>query len=342
MLKSGDGLLYLSSSDVREACAAVDPLKCVSEALTQHAAGTARVGVEGVIRWSPAEGHAARTLNMPGLLGHDTVVGTKIINANTANPDRGLPRADGVTILFDPLTARPQVIMQGAEISALRTAAVSALAALHLRSSGPVTLAVIGAGKLAEAHIRLMAAHFEIQTILVNDRIQERATALVGKLRIADDHAPHITCADLEGSIRSANVIVTATTATTAYIPYQWITPGALIINVSLDDIEEKAYMSADLLYVDDWQLIIGDTARLLGKLGRKGTISGPGQVAPVHGRATTGTLGELLGGNCPSRESDEQIVVVNPFGMAIEDLAVAQAVYTSAISRGLGTMLDR
>ena len=62
------------------------------------------------------------------------MVGTKIINANTGNPDKGLPRADGLTLLFDPRTARPSVIMQVAEVSVLRTAAVSTLAARHLRN----------------------------------------------------------------------------------------------------------------------------------------------------------------------------------------------------------------
>ena len=187
-----------------------------------------------------------------------------------------------------------------------------------------------------------MTAHFEVRSILVNDSVQERAAALARKIRIPAGRTPHVNCADLESSIRSASVIVTVTTATSAYIPYRWITPGTLVINVSLDDIDEEAYLRADLLYVDDWQLITDDTARLLGRLGRAGKISGPGQAAPVGGRATTGTLGELLGQKCPGRESDEQIVLVNPFGMAIEDLAVAQAVYTSAVSQGLGTMLSR
>lgn len=65
-----DKLLYLNSSDVADICADIDPLQCVAEALRQHADGTARVGDEGTLRWSPAEGQSARTLNMPGLLGH--------------------------------------------------------------------------------------------------------------------------------------------------------------------------------------------------------------------------------------------------------------------------------
>ena len=75
-----DKLLYLNSSDIAEVYADIDPLRCVAEALRQHAEGAARVGDEGSLRWSPAEGQSARTLNMPGLLAAPRVVGTKIIN----------------------------------------------------------------------------------------------------------------------------------------------------------------------------------------------------------------------------------------------------------------------
>lgn len=335
-------LLYLSSSDVAAACVGLDPVACVSAALLQHAAGTAKVGVEGVVRWSPASGEEARTLNMPGLLGAGAVVGTKIINANTGNPDRGLPRADGLTILFDPRSTRPQAIFQGAHISALRTAAVSTLAARKLRNSSPVTLSVIGAGKIAEAHIRLMTEHMKVNRVLLSDRLPERAHALARKLRDVDNFTPDIAIAGVENSIRDGNVVVTATTATQPYVLDDWIAPGALVINVSLDDIDEQTYLRADLLYVDDWGLIIDDTKRLLGRLGREGKITGPGQPVPVHGRGVAGTLGQLLADACPARQDDTQTILVNPFGMAIEDLAIAQEIYETAVARGLGTSLAR
>lgn len=334
-------LLYLSSSDVLAACAEVDPLRCVSDALIQHATGAAEVGVEGIIRWSPASGQSARTLNMPGLLQKGAVVGTKIINANTGNPDYGLPRADGVTILFDPKTAYPRAILQGAHISALRTAAVSTVAARELGNSDPMTLGVVGAGKIAQTHIELMAKHLKIGRVLLSDRLPERADALARGLR-NDGLAPEIVVTDIESAARGGSVIVTATTATQPYISDDWIAPGTLVINVSLDDIEERTCMRADLLYVDDWQLIIDDTKRLLGELGRAGKITGPGQPAPAHGRSVTGTLGQLLMRACPSRQEEGQTIVVNPFGMAIEDLAIAEEVCTAAVSRGLGVRLPR
>jgi ornithine cyclodeaminase len=334
-------LLYLSSSDVAEVCASLNPLTYVSDALRQHAAGTARVGVEGVVRWSPAQGEAARTLNMPGILsGVPDVVGTKIINANTGNPDRGLPRADGLTILFESWSARPRVIMQGAEISALRTAAVSTLAAERLARRGPVTLGVIGAGKIAETHARLMTRHLKVDRILVHDRVPDRAQDLVERLSAPEGGTARVARAELEHAVTEASVIVTATTATEAYIPGEWIGEGTLVVNVSLDDIDAEAYLRADLLYVDDWGLVTEDTQRLLGRLAREGRVAGPGEPPPEGGRSVTGTLGQLLEGSCQARESDSQIVVVNPFGMAIEDLALAQGIYAAAASRGLGTLL--
>ena len=337
-----DKMLYLNSSDIAKVCADIDPLRCVAEALRQHAEGTAKVGDEGTLRWSPAKGQSARTLNMPGLLAASDVVGTKIINANTGNPDNGLPRADGLTLLFDPSTARPSAILQAAEISALRTAAVSTLAALHLRNASPIALAMLGAGKIAETHAVLMAKHLEIDSVLIYDRVPERGQALAKKLRAMGSSFPRVVVTEAEHAVSQANIVVAATTTTTAYVPYSWITRGTAVINVSLDDIDADAYIEADLLYVDDWQLITADTQRLLGRLAREGKVSGPGDTAPASGRSVTGTIGQLLAGDCPGRENAEQTVLVNPFGMAIEDLALAQAVYTAAISRGLGMPLDR
>ena len=339
---TADKLLYLSSSDIAKACAGIDPLQCVADALREHAKGTARVGDEGTLRWSPAERENARTLNMPGLLAAPAVVGTKIINANTGNPDNGLPRADGLTLLFDPATARPSVILQAAEISALRTAAVSTLAALHLQNGAPVTLALLGAGKIAETHAVLMAKHIKIDSVLIYDRIPERGRALAERLHSMGGPFRRVTATAAEHAVSGANMVVAATTTTTAYVPYSWITPGATVINVSLDDIDADAYIESDLLYVDDWQLIMADTQRLLGRLARDGKVSGPGDSAPVGGRTVTGTIGQLLAGSCPGRADAGQTILVNPFGMAIEDLAVAHAVYGAAVSHGLGTLLDR
>jgi ornithine cyclodeaminase len=335
---SGDGLLYLSGADVEMACQEVDPLACVAQALAAHAAGEVQLPDEAVLRWKPDGGGMARTLNMPGLIaGPVPVIGTKIINASIRNPASGLPRASGLTLLFNPVTARPEAILQAASISALRTAAVSTLAALHLQPDVPQVLGVIGAGPIARAHILLMLEHLRVERVLVCDLVDDRARALVRELR-------HLCAIDVEdladpkAVVRSADIVVTATTTTTAYVGFDWLKRGAVAVNVSLDDLDEETYLRADRLYVDDWDLVVADTQRLLGKLARAGKVAAPGHDGR---RPVDGTLGQLITGACPGRDDDGQIVVVNPFGMAICDLAIASRVHEVALLREYGTLLE-
>ena len=340
----GAGLLYLSEADVEKACREVDPVACIARALAQHAAGEARLPDEAVLRWEPAGGGMARTLNMPGLIdGPVPLVGTKIINASTENPARGLPRAAGLTLLFNPVTARPEAILQGAGISALRTAALSTLAARHLQPARPQVLGLIGAGPIARAHILLMLEHLDIERVLVCDRVEGRADALARQLQELGPGVEVEARRHPGEVVAGASIVVAATTTTSAYIRYDWLQPGCLVLNVSLDDVEEEVFLRADRLYVDDWALIVADSQRLLGKLARAGTITGPGQSGPGQsgGRAVDGTLGELVTGRCPGRDDDRQIVLVNPFGMAIGDLAVASQVYEVALLRNYGVFLD-
>src|SRR5262249_13439926 len=157
-----DGILYLAGDDVRRAIQEIDPVAVVAAALQRHGAGQTTVPDEGYLPWSPAPGEAARSLAMPGLVGDPTgpagsaAAGVKIINGNPANVSPGWPRASGVPLLSDIATARIPSIMEGARISALRTASVTAVAAGALSGPPVRTLAVIGAGALARAHLDLL------------------------------------------------------------------------------------------------------------------------------------------------------------------------------------------
>jgi ornithine cyclodeaminase/alanine dehydrogenase-like protein (mu-crystallin family) len=337
-----DALLYLDAAAVDSALCRIDALAAVADALTCHAAGNAEVPSEATLRWAPEGGGMARTLNMPGLLRTPELrIGTKIINASTENPARGLPRADGLMLLFDPVTARPQAILQGAAISALRTAAVSTLAAQRLCCSGAGVLGVVGAGPLGRRHVTLMLEHVDIGKVLICDRVPARAAALVAALAgDVDENVELVAVATAQEAVGEATVVVTATTTTTPYIGYDELRRGAVVVNVSLDDLHEDAYLQADRLYVDDWNLVVEDSQRLLGKLARSGRVSAPG--ANGDGRRVDGTLGELLAGDCPGRDDDRQIIVVNPFGLAIEDLAIASRVHDIARRDGIGVKLAR
>ncbi|MCF3120928.1 ornithine cyclodeaminase [Streptomyces arenae] len=331
-----DTLTYLSGEEVRQACAEIDPLACMHETLVAHTEGRTILPPEAYLGWEPAGGGEARSITMPGLVnGGLTAVGTKIINANPGNVAHGLPRASGLTVLFDPRTARPLCVMEGAHISALRTAAVSVLAVRRLVRPGARTAALYGAGVIAREHALMLARRLPgIEEITVYDSAPDRVADFERHTgaRLAPYGVKVKAADDARAAADGADVVVACTSTRRGYIARDWLAPGALAVNVSLDDLTEDALLGADKLYVDDWGLIRDDPHRLLGRLLRAGRVE----------EQDAATIGELLSGARPGRESDDELIVVNPFGLAVEDIALAHRVFRIARHRGLGTALPR
>jgi N-[(2S)-2-amino-2-carboxyethyl]-L-glutamate dehydrogenase len=352
-----DHLLYLTTEDIRAACADLDTVAVMRDVLTRHATGETILADESYLSWSPpaapacsggattrASSETARSLGMPGLVrGPRPVVGTKIINANSANAQAGLPRASGVTLLFDLQTARPVCILEAAYISAMRTASVTVLAADLVQSLPIATAALIGAGGQANSHLQLFMSHLlDLKEVRIFDHEPERANVLHNRHEAAA-HARGVAltlATNARAAIAGAELVATVTTTTTGYIPFNWLSPGTTLVSVSLDDLLPDVVARTDILIVDDWRLISSDSRRLLGRLYRQGLVCGP-EMAPAAGvRKVDATLGDLLLGRHPGRRDPDEIVLVNPFGLAIEDLALAQLVYEFATSAGLGRQL--
>ena len=335
-------MLVLSSREVEAICRTLDSVSIVREALVLHAGGDAKLPAEAYLAWDAPEGGRARTLNMPGMVGGSIdAVGTKIINGNPHNVERGLPRASGLTLLFDKNTGRPVCIMDAAFISALRTAAVSLLCLQALHGPAAIRLGVSGAGYLALHHILLLANRCKMDRISIYDTKRSRAEALQKEIRSRGMQLPIYLSESVRSLVGEATCVLTTTTTSTPYISYAMIEPGALLINVSLDDFDRDVFLRADKLYVDDWSLVSADEHRLLGRLSREGLVADRDTPSPRGGRVIDGSIGQLLAGNCRGRMHEREIILVNPFGMAIEDIAVAQNVYRQAIAQCIGQQIS-
>src|SRR5438270_12300869 len=109
--ESANTLRYLDGAQVDALCRQFDPLDVLTDTLRAVRRGTAGITPEAALRWRSADGTAARSLILPA---HDgDAYGCKIINACIGNPNRGLPRASGLILLFDPVTAAPVCVMEG-------------------------------------------------------------------------------------------------------------------------------------------------------------------------------------------------------------------------------------
>jgi ornithine cyclodeaminase/alanine dehydrogenase-like protein (mu-crystallin family) len=336
-----DSLLYLSGAEVVELLKTIDPVGVVTSAFLALRSGQAEITPEAALRWTAADGTAARSLVLPAR--YADAYGCKIINACIGNPDHDLPRAHGLIVLADPDTAAPIGILEGGHISALRTAAVSVAALGAVRDIGAVRhVALIGCGRQSRTHLELLAARTRLATIAVYDTNPERAVdfARAGATLVP---AATVTVADSAwAAVHRADVSIAATTTTTPYLPLDWLPVDAVLLNVSLDDAAEDLLLGCGYLVVDDWELVRQDETRLLGRLARVGRISGPGMPAPAGGRAVDAEVGALLAGDGPALGGAPGPVVINPFGMGVHDIAVAAHVFAAARDRHVGTRLPR
>jgi len=342
-------LLYLCQKDVERACQIIDSVAVIREVFHMHNAGQTILPDEAHLAWTNDQGESVRSLNMPGYVGGSLMIaGTKIINGNISNSRRGLPRASGLTLLYDKTSVRIVCIMEGAYLSSLRTASVTALAAGVLKGAEIESLAIIGAGVLARAHIELLAKRLpHLHQIRIFDVDTERIAALQREL------APVLEASRIvmqptstpEEAIRPAQLIVPVTTTTTGYISYDWLRPGSLLVNISLDDPLPEVVFKADRVIVDDWNLVKNDSRRLIGRMYRAGQVIGPDDpVEAAHNdcRRIDAQLGEIVAGTRLGRSSLDEIILVNPFGLAIEDVALGAYVYQAALELGIGVLLER
>lgn len=349
MTTEEQGILYLDKAHVEQICRDIDSIAVIREVFLMHGLEQTVLPEEAYLSWVNDQGEPVRSLGMPGYLGGiSRVAGIKIINGNICNPARGIPRASGLTLLYDDTTAQVTCVMEAAYLSSLRTASVTALAVELLQGPPVTSVALIGAGVLAKAHIELLVKKLpHLQRILIFDLSHQRVAALQSDLsELLQTH--HVTLQETstaEAAIRPAQLIIPVTTVTMGYIQFEWLAPGSILVNVSLDDPLPEVVMKATTIVVDDWNLVKKDQRRLLGRMYRDGRLLGPDELSEELSpacRRVDMQLGDLVTGKRVGRQSQDDIILVNPFGLSLEDLALAARVYQKARELNVGVWLKR
>ncbi|MGH2414653.1 MAG: hypothetical protein ACRDEA_13405, partial [Microcystaceae cyanobacterium] len=125
--------------------------------------------------------------------------------------------------------------------------------------------------------------------------------------------------------------VIPCTVTDKPYIPYEWLQKGAFVSNVSIMDLHKEVFLKADKLVVDDWEQSNREK-KIINQLVLEGHLSRE----QLHAE-----LGEIIINQRSGRESNTEIIVLNPMGLAIEDIACAQAIYQKAIATEVGTWLN-
>lgn len=262
-------------------------------------------------------------LLMPAWAAGFGVGGVKIVNVVPGNNARGLPAIMASYLVFDEQTGEHKAILDGATLTAKRTAAVSALAADKLAAKGARTLLVVGSGRVARELPAAFKAVRAIDQVLVWSRTGSTAEALAGDLRHEGFDAHAVT--DLEVSVGQADIISCATLATEPVIKGAWLKPGQ-----HLDLIGSYAphMREADDEAIRKTRVYIDTVAGLK----ETGDLIKPLESGALTMAAISGTLYDLAKPDFDARRNDSDITLFKGVGHALEDLAAARLVLTKSV----------
>lgn len=336
-MTTNHSLLYLNRGDIEKIGGASSDLyiTAVSRALEMHARGKFVQPLKPYLRVDSENGHIAdRIIAMPAHVGGEQPVsGLKWIGSKADNPRvRGFERASGMIILNDPESNYPIAVLEASLISGMRTAAVTAIAARHLAKKDFRKVACMGAGLIASMQLNSLLEQFpSIREIYLFDLNAESATRLKGELEARFTNLQVTVTADAETAVRQGEVVVTCTVTDKPYIPFEWLQRGAFVSNISIMDVHKDVFLRSDKVIVDDW-----DQSNREKKIINQLVLEGSFSREQLHAE-----LGQILIGEKAGRESDDEIILLNPMGMAVEDIASAQEVYLRAIEQGVGTQLS-
>ncbi|HWF52266.1 MAG TPA: ornithine cyclodeaminase family protein [Solirubrobacteraceae bacterium] len=336
-------VLVLSHDDVRAALTPAACLEAMAEVLAAHARGEAYMPLRSIMRPPGAAGLMGL---MPAWRGDgegggdpETALATfalKAICLMRGNPARGLDAHQGTVTLFDGETGRPTAILDASAITAVRTAAVTALATRVLARADATTLAIIGAGVQAAAHIEALLAVREFESVRVYAPTAEHVRAVIDGASGPGAQGVELSAAaSAEEAVRGADVVVAVTSSPEPVIRHRWLGPGTHVNAVGASTLAtrelEVETVAAAALFADSRE-------SLRQEAGEYRLALEQGAISEDHVRAE---LGEVVAGLRPGRSDDGELTLFRSLGIAVEDLAAAEVAVAAARRLGRGTEVE-
>ena len=258
---------------------------------------------------------------MPGHVTKLGVMGIKVITVFHANSESGLPSHQGIVILFDAKHGQPLMLFDALEITAIRTAAASAVATKLLSRKNSSTLAIIGSGEQAKRHIEAMLLVRNIRNINIWSRNEKNAKQLVNELPGEYNIPIHIK-KDVQKAVEHADIICTVTSSKEPVVMGEWIPAGTHINAVGSSTAAAReldtAAMTKSKLFADCYESLFNEAGDFLI----------PKKEGAVTDKHVMAEIGEILSGTKKGRENDKEITVFKSLGIAAEDIFSAYHIY--------------
>lgn len=275
---------------------------------------------------------------MPGYVGatddQEPVFGIKVVSKFPREP--GSPHSShvGAVLLFETKDGLPVALMDGRELTAIRTSATTAMATRVLARTDAASLTFVGCGEEARHHIQAILPVRPIKRIVIwgrnVDRAKEFAAAQTLPSGVSIDVEP-----DLQKAAADAEILCTVTSATQPILKGEWLKPG---VHVNLVGAAVRASAEADVEVVKRSRFYVDYLPSALEQAGELVNAIEANVVSADH---VVGEIGAVLNGDAPGRASDGEITVYKSLGVSAQDLAAGMAAAENAKTNNIGMAVD-
>ncbi len=259
-------------------------------------------------------------------------VGVKIVNVIPSNPSRGLPTIQALVTLFDPENGSPLAVIEGGVLTALRTAAASALSVKLMAPRSTGAIAVIGTGYQARYQLKFILEYFKPTHVRIYDIRRE---AMEKYKEYVENLGYEVYVArDPRDAVREARIVVEATTTKTPVIYGDALEPPVHVVSIGAHTkdaraLDDEVIRKAEAIVVDSRNAVLEETGDIRIPL-EKGLIK----------LEEVAEIGEVASGKRKGRVG-EGITVFKSVGLAVQDACAAYLAYKLAVEKGLGIKVE-
>jgi ornithine cyclodeaminase len=324
-------VLIVNQAEVARLLPMGECITAMEEALKALARGESLLPLRQVVLLPRGLGGVA---SMPAYSETLKAIGVKVISVFPGNRGTEYDSHQGTVLLFEAGHGSLKAIVDASEVTAIRTAAVSAVATRLLARPAAGDLAILGSGVQARTHLDAMFLVRPLKRVRVWSPTPGHAQAFAEKE--SRRHAVEVEAmASARGAVKGADIICTVTSSREPVLRGEWIEPGAHVNAVgssvkSTRELDTQAVKKARL-FVDRRESTLNESGDILMPLAEKA-------IREDHIRAE---IGDVLLGKAEGRKSSREITLFKSLGLAIEDLAAVHLIYTKAVEQRMGTLVE-
>ncbi|MGE5630072.1 MAG: ornithine cyclodeaminase family protein [Caulobacteraceae bacterium] len=323
-------MLILSKNEIGKLVTIQEIIPVMEKVFADYTMGKTIVPIRTKI---PIDKHNGNILFMPALIPESGGLGVKVVSVYPENAKKGRQTIYSILMLNDMETGEPLALMDAELLTAIRTGAVSGVAAKHLARDDSKVVSIFGAGVQAKTQLEAICAVRDIERVYVFNRSADK------RKRFIEDMSGRLGIQLLEGTneklaLGQSDIIITATTSNTPVFNGGYVREGTFIAAVggytpAMQEVPEELVRRAAII-VDAYNASLKEAGDILIPM-EKGIIGRDG---------IKGELGEVMLGKI-KRESAEEIVFFKSVGLAIQDMSVAIEIYRKAVSMGMGIQVE-